>query len=124
LLSCASTIRILFIFGQIVFPVILILPNNKIYYLLQPWYLLLIICQLMCKIKLYTGQRHSTADPTLLYVNFLWQVISSISGSLQWYLSQTSIQKISTTAERCCLSPNCFSPCLCHVTGVRRSRPL
>jgi len=36
LLSCASTIRILFVFSRIVVPVILIRPNNKIYYSVQP----------------------------------------------------------------------------------------
>jgi len=37
LLSWASTIRILFVFGGIVVPVILIRPNNKIYYSVQPY---------------------------------------------------------------------------------------
>jgi len=37
LLSYASAIRILFVFGRIVIiPVILIRPNNKIYYSVQP----------------------------------------------------------------------------------------
>jgi len=32
-MSCSSAIHILFVFGQIVVPIILIRPNSKIYYL-------------------------------------------------------------------------------------------
>ena len=39
LLRCASTICILFVFGRIVVPIILIRPNIKICYSVQPYFL-------------------------------------------------------------------------------------
>jgi len=37
LLRCVLTIRIVFVFGQILVPVILIWPSNKIYYSVQSY---------------------------------------------------------------------------------------